>query len=495
MDCMVRYADGVAILHGTMQARSLLAGTWRQDTTAGVDTRCSPYDGSLASIAAMCGEEESDEAARFAAASARAVRRLPPHRRAGVLEEAADRLADAADGLAELESRELGKPLKDTRKEVLRAGETLRIAAAEARRLGGEVLGAEGWPAGAGSTALAFRVPVGVVLAITPFNAPLNLLTHKIAASFAAGNTTIVKSPPQAPGTSARLVELLLDAGMPAEAIQLLHGGAELGERLVAAPEVRAVAFTGSPASGQRVARAAGAKRLVLELGGNAATIVCSDADLDEATRVCALTGYSNSGQSCVSVQRVYVESACFEPFVAAFRDRVAELRVGDPLDPDTDVGTMVDVGAARRVAGWVSEAVGAGARLELGGTVSGATLLPTVLASPSRSARVVTEEVFGALVSVLPFTDFGDAIEQANATPNGLQGGLFTRDLARVFEAAREFDVGGLVVNGSSNFRLDHVPFGGVKASGIGRESPRWMIEDFTALRTVLFRGYSLWT
>jgi acyl-CoA reductase-like NAD-dependent aldehyde dehydrogenase len=209
---------------------------------------------------------------------------------------------------------------------------------------------------------------------------------------------------------------------------------------------------------------------------------------------VCAETGYSNSGQSCVSVQRVYVERPRFEEFVERFRRRASELKVGDPLDPETDVGTMVDPAAAARVGEWVDEAVAAGARLELGGAVSGATLSPTLLACPPASARVVTEEVFGALVSVMPFEEFGDALAQANATPNGLQGGLFTRDIGRVFEAARELEVGGLVVNGSSNFRLDHVPFGGVKASGIGRESPRWMVEDFTALRTVIFRGASLW-
>jgi len=215
----------------------------------------------------------------------------------------------------------------------------------------------------------------------------------------------------------------------------------------VRSPEVRAIAFTGSPAAGQRVAVAAGAKRLVLELGGNAATIVCADADLDEAARVCAETGYSNSGQSCVSVQRVYVERSRFEDFVARFRRCASQLRVGDPLDPATDVGTMVDPAAAARVREWVAEAVTAGARLELGGTVSGATLSPTLLACPPATARVVTEEVFGALVSVMPFDEFGDALREANATPNGLQGGLFTRDIGRVFEAARDFEVGGLVV------------------------------------------------
>jgi acyl-CoA reductase-like NAD-dependent aldehyde dehydrogenase len=476
------------------RADAFVAGAWRDVTSGGTAHRRSPYDQAAASVAAICAEREVVEARAYAAASARAVRRLAPHRRAEILEEAGRGLSAAGEHVARLESMELGKPVKDTRRELLRAAETLHIAAAEARRLGGEVLGAEGWPAGAGSTAIAFRVPVGVVLAITPFNAPLNLLTHKIAASFAAGNTTIVKSPPQAPGTSAALVEVLLHAGMPPEAIQLLHGGADVGESLVRSPEVRAIAFTGSPAAGQRVASAAGAKRLVLELGGNAATIVCADADLDEAARLCAETGYSNSGQSCISVQRVYVERPCFEEFVARLRQRASELRVGDPLDSATDVGTMVDAQAAARVRQWVDEAVAAGARLELGGTVSGATLTPTVLASPPATARVLTEEVFGALVSVMPFDEFEDALREANATPNGLQGGLFTRDIGRVFEAARELEVGGLVVNGSSNFRLDHLPFGGVKASGIGRESPRWMIEDFTALRTVIFRGASLW-
>lgn len=477
------------------EAAALVAGRWTISTSAGHEMRRSPYSGAEASLAALCGPPEVEAARAFAIASARGVRALPPYRRAEILERAAQKLAENSEQVARLESTELGKPVKDTSKEVLRAGETLQVAAAEARRLAGEVLPSEGWPAGATSSAIAIRVPVGIVLAITPFNAPLNLLTHKIAAAFAAGNTTIVKSPPQAPGTSAFLVRLLLEAGMPEAAIQLLHGGAEVGSALVRIPELGAVAFTGSAAAGRRVAELAAGKRLVLELGGNAATLVCADADLEDAARVCAQTGYSNSGQSCISVQRVYVEAPRFEEFVALFRDRVAALRLGDPLDEGTDVGTMVDAAAAARVAGWVDEAVAAGARLELGGVATGAVLSPTVVAKPPRSARVVAEEVFGALVSVLPFDSFGSAIEEANSTPYGLQGGLFTFDLRRVFEAIRDFEVGGLVVNGSSNFRLDHLPFGGVKDSGIGRESPRWMIEDFTHLKTVHFRGLSLWT
>ena len=475
-------------------AAALVNGEWTENGSSGRTTRHSPYSGAEASVAALGGAPEVGAARKFAVSAARSVREIPPFRRAEILERAAELLASSATHVAVLESSELGKPIKDTSKEVLRAGETLQIAASEARRLAGEVLPTEGWPAGAGSSAIAVRVPVGIVLAITPFNAPLNLLTHKIAASFAAGNTTIVKSPPQAPGTSTRLVQILLEAGMPESAIQLLHGGAELGDALVRIPELGAVAFTGSAAIGKKVAAAAAGKRLILELGGNAATLVCADADLADAAKVCAQAGYSNSGQSCISVQRVYVEAPRFEEFIALFRDRVASLRVGDPLDPQTDVGTMVDAAAASRVTDWVQEAVAAGARLELGGVANGAALAPTVLANPPRNARVVAEEVFGALVAVMPFSNFASALEEANATPYGLQGGLFTFDFRRVFQAIRDFDVGGLVINGSSNFRLDHLPFGGTKDSGIGRESPRWMIEDFTYLKTVHFRELSLW-
>ena len=478
---------------GAFFADALVGGTWRRDTSGGVDRRLSPHTGFEVSAAALCGEEEVVAARGFAAASAREIRSQPAYRRAEILERAAQLLTERRDELARLETNELGKPIKDTTHEVTRAAETLQIAAAEGRRISGEVLPADGWPSGHGSSAMTIRLPVGVVLAITPFNAPVNLLAHKVAASFAAGNTTIVKSPPQAAGATTLFVRILLDAGMPPAAIQVLHGGGALGASLVAAPEVGAVAFTGSASAGHQVARTAAGKRLVLELGGNAATIVCSDADMVEAARVIARTGYSNSGQSCISVQRVYVGSLRFEYFVEQFRAQVASLRVGDPLDPTTDVGTMVDVQAAQRVAGWIREAVSAGARLETGGDVRGATLTPAVVVDPPRTAKVVTEEVFGALVSVLPFDDFGEAIREANSTRYGLQGGLFTNDLRRVFQAIRDFEVGGLVINGSSNQRLDHVPFGGIKESGIGRESPRWMIDDFTYVKTIHFRGMPL--
>jgi acyl-CoA reductase-like NAD-dependent aldehyde dehydrogenase len=274
----------------------------------------------------------------------------------------------------------------------------------------------------------------------------------------------------------------------------LLHGDGRLGAELCAADEVGVISFTGSAATGDAVAKAAGAKRLVLELGGNAATIVCDDADIAETARVCARTGYTNSGQSCISVQRVYVQRSRYEEFLERFTDEVARLTVGDPFDSGTDVGSMVDEGAAERVVRWSAEAVDGGGRVLLGGERDGATARPTIVADPPAGASVVTEEIFGALVAVLPFDDLDEVIARCNQSRYGLQAGLFTRDINRIITAWRDLQVGGLVVNGSSNYRLDHVPFGGVKDSGFGRESPRCMIEDYTTVKTLMVRGTFLW-
>jgi acyl-CoA reductase-like NAD-dependent aldehyde dehydrogenase len=280
---------------------------------------------------------------------------------------------------------------------------------------------------------------------------------------------------------------------MPLEAVQVLHGGGPVGAALSAAPEVGVISFTGSPETGAAVARSAGAKRLVMELGGNAATIVCEDADIVAAARICAATGYSNSGQSCISVQRVYVHRSRYEEFLDAFTLAVEKLTVGDPLDPATDVGSMVDEDAAERVVAWAHEASAGGATITTGGRRDGATVIPTVVASAPPDARLIREEVFGAAVAVQSFDDFDEVLATCNDSRYGLQAGLFTYDVRRILTAWRELEVGGLIVNGSSNFRLDHVPFGGVKDSGFGREAPRWMIDDYTVVKTLLLRGMSL--
>jgi acyl-CoA reductase-like NAD-dependent aldehyde dehydrogenase len=473
-------------------APAMVAGEWVDDGPTA--DRVGPYVRRTVSRARTADPSDIDRVGAYARTSARRVRRLAPAARAEVLERAARLAGEHREHFARLIALELGKPLKDGRAEMDRVGDTFTICAAEARRIGGEVLPVAGWSRGVGNTALTYRAPAGVALAITPFNAPANLLAHKLGASFAAGNTTIVKAPPQAPAVSAAVVALLLAAGAPVDAVQLLHGGGEVGAALCGLAEVSVVTFTGSATTGAAVARAAGAKRLVLELGGNAATIVCEDADIAAAATVCARTGYSNSGQSCISVQRIYVHRSRHAAFVEALTAEVGRLVVGDPLDADTDVGSMVDEEAAERVVTWAGDAARAGARITIGGRRDGATVYPTVVADPPSDAAVVVHEVFGALVAVLPYDDFDDVIAACNASPYGLQAGLFTRDLGRALTAWRELEVGGLVVNGSSNFRLDHVPFGGMKDSGFGRESPGPMIEDLTVVKTMLIRGMSLW-
>jgi len=488
LDRILRAADQANV----MVASALVAGEW-VDRGPHSD-RIGPYLKRVVSRAPQAQPADIVTAREFAQRSAPAIANLAPATRAEILERAAVLAGENRDALARVLALELGKPIKDGRGELERVADTFAVCAAEARQIGGENLPVAGWARGVGNTALTYRAPVGVALAITPFNAPANLLAHKLGASFAAGNTTIVKPPPQAPAISTAIVALLIEAGMPTTAGQLLHGGGDVGSALCAADEVRVISFTGSPSTGAAVARAAGAKRLALELGGNAATIVCADADLAAAASICARTGYSNSGQSCISVQRVYVHQSRFEEFLEQFESAVRTLEIGDPLELSTDIGAMVDEDAAERVVVWSAKAAADGARVLLGGTRDGATAAPTIVANPDPQALVVTQEIFGALVAVLPYQDFDDVIATCNAGRTGLQAGLFTRDLGRITTAWRDLEVGGLIVNGSSNFRLDHLPFGGVKDSGFGRESPHYLIEDFTFVKTMILRGFSIW-
>jgi acyl-CoA reductase-like NAD-dependent aldehyde dehydrogenase len=478
---------------GVIESPALVAGEWQPDGAQLVE-RVGPYLRRPVSRAPQATADDVRRAVAYAREGARATAELAPATRADILDRASRAAVDRRDDLARLLALELGKPLRDGTSEIDRVADTLAVCAAETRQLGGEVLPTAGWGRGVGHTALTYRAPIGVALAITPFNAPANLLAHKLGAAFAAGNTTIVKAPPQAPAASAAIVALLAEAGMPPQSVQLLHGGGEVGTALCHADEIGVTSFTGSAETGAAVARAAGPKRLVLELGGNAATIVCEDADVALAARTCAQTGYSNSGQSCISVQRIYVHRSRYAEFLAALTEAVAALQVGDPLDPATAVGSMVDDDAAERVVRWTAEARAGGAQVVCGGSRQGATLAPTIVADPPADAKVVTEEVFGALVVVLPYDTFPEVIETCNKSRFGLQAGLFTSDIRQIITAWRELEVGGVVVNGSSNFRLDHVAFGGVKDSGFGRESPRWMIEDYTVVKTLLLRGLSLW-
>jgi len=324
--------------------------------------------------------------------------------------------------------------------------------------------------------------------AITPFNAPFNLAAHKIAPALAAGNSIVLKAPPQSPLVVHRLVRLFHDAGVPAGFVNLVYGGAKEGEALVRDPRVDFITFTGSSRVGEAIHRHAGLRRVALELGGNGPTIVHEDADLAVAAPTCARNAVRLAGQSCISVQNVYVHRSKFEAMVDGMAAAMRALVVGDPLDPATDVGTLIDEPSARRVEAWVAEARAGGARVVVGGERRGAQFPPTLLTGVDRSMKVVCDEVFGPVANVIPYDRIEEAIEAVNASPYGLQCGLYTRSNELTFRLIREIRTGGLIVNGTSTWRTDQLAYGGVKASGFGREGPRYAIRDMTEQRVVVF-------
>ncbi len=412
---------------------------------------------------------------------------MPGYQRAALLRKVAALVVERADGIAETMSRETGKAIKDARAEVTRSQDTILLSAEEAIRIEGEQVPLDGTAMGAGKFAFLLRFPVGVVAGITPFNAPFNLACHKIAPAIAAGNAIVLKAPPQSPGVVAKLVELFVDAGTPPGFVNLLYGNT-VGPALVRDPRVDFVSFTGSSRVGAQIKAASGLRRVALELGGNGTTIVHSDADVAEAATLCARNSMRLAGQSCISVQNVMVHESVYDAFVERLVAEVKTLRVGDPLDPATDVGTLIDEAAARRVEQWIGEAVSQGARLLAGGGRRGAQVDPAVLVDVKPAMRVVCEEVFGPVVTVQRYRELGPVFERISAEQYGLHCGIFTKSLPVAFDAIRRLRVGGLIVNGTSTWRTDQLAYGGIKSSGIGREGPRYAIRDMTEERLVLF-------
>ncbi|MGM8211258.1 aldehyde dehydrogenase family protein [Virgibacillus sp. W0430] len=435
----------------------------------------------------------SKEDVEYALASAHAAKKeikaIPTHERANILKRAAKRLEERKEEFAQLLSSELGKPLKDTLGEVDRSVETLELSAEEAKRLHGETLPGDVSERGVNAIANTYRVPVGVVAAVTPFNAPLNLVCHKVGPAFGGGNVTILKPAPQTTLIATALLELLLEVGLPKKAIHMVLGGVEVGQQIVRDDRVNLISFTGGIVASRNIAQIAGIKKQLYELGGNAATIVHEDANVDKAAAMCAKTGFSNTGQSCISVQRIYVHEKIIDTFTEKLVSEVSQLKCGDPLDLNTDVGTLVDENAANRIMNWIDEAVRAGAEILHGGEQHGASVVPTVLKNPPKHAKVVCEEVFGPIVSIIPYVTLEEAITEADNSPFGLQVGIFTNKIDLAYQVANEMEVGGVVINGTSNFRLDHWPYGGVKNSGIGREGPRYAIQEMTETKMVVLR------
>jgi len=448
-----------------------------------------PHDGSEVGVVALAGPEDVRAALDANVAAARACREMPAYARAAALRKVADGLEAARAEFARTLALEAGKPIAQAKTEIDRAIFVFRDGAEEATRIDGEVLPADVVPAGTGRIAITRRFPLSPVAGITPFNFPVLLAAHKIAPAMACGATITVKPPPQDPLTTLRLGELVKACGYPAGAVNIVPCHVEVAQILIEDPRVRVITFTGSAKAGWAIRAKAGTKRVLLELGGNAAVIVEPDADLPWAAARCAVGGFTYAGQSCISTQRIYVHESVYTPFLDAFTRRVQQLKVGDVLDEHTDVGPMIGLDAAERVEHWIAEAVAGGARIELGGKRNGVFVEPTVLTHTTADMKVNCEEVFAPLVTVTPYSSVSDAIAWANASPYGLQAGVFTTNLQTMFRLHAELDVGAVNGNDIPGFRVDRLPYGGAKASGLGREGVRYAIEEMTELRVLTLK------
>jgi len=416
--------------------------------------------------------------------------RMPAHRRSRILAEAVRILDRRREELAELICREAGKAWKYSVGEVSRAMETFQFSAEEAKRIHGETVPMDASPAGEGRQGFYLRTPVGVVAAITPFNFPLNLVAHKVGPALAAGNCVVLKPASTTPLTAVCLAEVLEEAGLPPGVFSIVTGpGDTVGDWLVAHPGVAKVTFTGSPPVGEAVIRKAGLKKVTLELGNNSGTIVEPDADLEEAVPRCVMSAFANSGQVCISLQRLYVHRAVAAEFTKRFVETTAGLVVGNPLDKNCDVGPMISESEARRAESWVREAVAEGARVLIGGRREGTLFYPTVLADVRPEMKVMCIEAFAPLVSIYEYERFEDAVRMVEDSPYGLQAGIYTRDLKKAFFAVDQINAGGIMINDTSIFRVDHMPYGGNKMSGLGREGVRYAVEEMTNLKMVVIK------
>ncbi|NYE19653.1 aldehyde dehydrogenase family protein [Microbacterium immunditiarum] len=464
-------------------------GTWRASVTGRTAEVRSPYDGTLVAVVAKASAEDVSDAVGAALAAHRAGA-LPLHERIAILDRAAALLRQRADEFARAIALESAKPIKTAAGEVARAIDTMVFTAAEARTHQGTTVPMEAVASGAGKIGFTLRVPVGVVAAIAPFNFPLNLVVHKIAPAIAVGCATVLKPASQTPVASLLLAQLLEDAGLPAGWLNVVTGsGDEVGTALSTHPDVAYITFTGSPTVGWGIAAAAAKKKVRLELGSNAPLIIDEGADWAAAADAAAMGGYAQAGQSCVSTQRIFVHRSHVDDFTARLRERVEALVVGHPLDASVDVSAVISLPEAERISSWIDEAVAGGATMIVGGAREGAVVRPTILRDVEAAMKVQCQEVFGPVVTIVAFDDFADAVAQANASPFGLNAGVFTDDIGNALYAARTLDFGSVYINDSPTTRVDHQPYGGVKDSGNTREGPRYAMEEMTEMRLVTLR------
>jgi acyl-CoA reductase-like NAD-dependent aldehyde dehydrogenase len=463
----------------------LVGGEWR--TSAETLDIVFPYDGSVVETCYMAAPADLEDAVTAAQRGFAALRKLPTYKRAAILNHLHRQMVERFEEIVDTLTIETGKTKGVSHAETLRAMQTVLVAAEESKRIYGEIMDLDWTPAGIHHRGFVRRVPVGIVLGITPFNYPLNLACHKLAPAIAAGCPIIIKPPEIAPLSSLLLAEMVLEAGFPPEAISVVPCPGRTAELLVTDDRISLLSFTGSAAVGWMLKSKAGRKKVVLELGGNAPAIIHNDADLGLAVTKTVAGAFANAGQNCISVQRILIQRDVYEEFCDRFVPAVEALSVGDPSEDETDIGPMISVRAAERALAWINEAVEGGAQILSGGTRDGAMLRPTVLSEVTPTMRVCTEEVFAPVVSLSPYDTWEDALALANQSEFGLQAGVFTRDIKRAMEAWDQLEVGGVLINEVSTFRVDHMPYGGVKASGLGREGVRYAMEDMTEIRLMV--------
>ncbi len=466
------------------EAKLLIGGRW----VDGVDVFAvhDKYNGAPVGRCHQASREQVDQAVAAALHSFRSTR-LDPQQRYRILLKTAELIEAKRSLLAETIVGELGLPYVDAENEVARTAQTFVVAAEESKRLSGEIVPIEGAPGNAHRMAFTVRVPRGVVCGISAFNSPLNMVAHKAAPALAAGNTIVLKPPEAAPISATLLAAILLEAGLPPAHVSVVHGrGADVGTWLLEHPDIAFYSFTGSTAVGKLIRKSVGLRPVALELGSIAATVVCNDADLQLAATRCAQSAFRRAGQSCNSTQRLFVDRSVYDAFVPLFLDAARAQKVGDPHDRSTMIGPMISERDAARALASVEEAVAQGARLLLGGTRQGALLQPTVLTDVRPAMRVMCEEIFAPVVSLVPFDTFDEAVEQVNSTPFGLACGVFTRDVTRALSAVQRLHVGVVHINEPSTSRVDLMPFAGVKDSGVGTEGPRYAMREMTEERLV---------
>jgi len=467
--------------------RMLLNGQW-VDRDRKIEVR-DPFDNSLIDTVPQATADDVQTALAAAVRGYGITRKMTVYDRAQILYKAAAIINDNLEDFARTIAREGSKTIREARKESRRCVNTLTISAEEAKRVSGETIPFDSFPGGEKRRGFYYRFPIGVVLAITPFNDPLNLVAHKLGPAFAAGNSVVLKPATVTPLSALKLAEALLEAGLPPLALQVITGyGPEIGDDLVKDDRVRMISFTGGLEAGKRIASLAGIKKIGMELGSNSPVIVWHDADLEYAVESCVSGAFWAAGQNCIGVQRLYVHRKVYDEFKTRFVALTKKYIIGDKLNEKTDMGPMITEGEAKRVERWVKEAVDKGAKVLAGGGRQSALFEPTVLENVPESATIHYEEVFGPTVNLYPVDDLDEAIRKSNSLPYGLLAAVFTKNVDVAFKAAYELDCGGVMINESTDYRLDSMPFGGIKNSGLGREGIKFSLQEMTEPKVVCF-------